>query len=124
MHRALEAGAFCGGVCRQEKKNGFELSVADPGKGWFTYSREEFCNRWVSTRTNGEEKGVALLLEPTNLFYEQEGDAAPAGNRLKFLWSYIIRYKRFFTQLILGLFIGSILQLIFPFLTQAILWIR
>ncbi|WP_294079167.1 peptidase domain-containing ABC transporter [Proteiniphilum sp. UBA5384] len=96
------------------------ISAADPGKGLLTYSREEFCNNWISTRTQGEEKGVALLLEPTNLFYEQEGDAAPAQNRLKFLWKYLLRYKRFFTQLILGLFIGSILQLIFPFLTQAI----
>ncbi len=36
------------------------------------------------------------------------------------MWRYFVRYKRFFAQLILGLFIGSILQLIFPFLTQAI----
>ena len=41
-------------------------------------------------------------------------------NRLKVLWKYLVKYKRFFTQLILGLFLGSILQLIFPFLTQAI----
>ena len=104
----------------KKNRKGYKVSVADPGKGLLTYSREEFCDRWVSTRTGGEEKGVALLLEPTNLFYEQEGDAAPAQNRLKFLWKYLLRYKRFFTQLILGLFIGSILQLIFPFLTQAI----
>lgn len=29
-------------------------------------------------------------------------------------------YKRFFVQLILGLLLGSLLQLLFPFLTQAI----
>ncbi len=104
----------------RKKKKDYKISVADPGKGLLTYSREDFCDRWVSTRTNGEEKGVALLLEPTNLFYEQEGDAAPTQNRLKFLWKYLLRYKRFFAQLILGLFIGSLLQLIFPFLTQAI----
>ncbi len=104
---------------RKNRKD-YRISVADPGKGLLTYSREEFCNNWISTRTQGEEKGVALLLEPTNLFYEQESDAAPAQNRLKFLWKYLLKYKRFFTQLILGLFIGSILQLIFPFLTQAI----
>lgn len=39
---------------------------------------------------------------------------------MKFLWKYIARYKRFFGQLVLGLFIGSTLQLISPFLTQAI----
>jgi len=104
----------------KKKKRGYEIHVADPGKGLLTYSREEFCDRWVSTQTGGEEKGVVLLLEPTNLFYEQEGDAAPARNRLKFLWKYTARYKRFFGQLVLGLFTGSLLQLIFPFLTQAI----
>lgn len=39
---------------------------------------------------------------------------------MKFLWQYIKQYKRFFGQLILGLVVGSLLQLIFPFLTQTI----
>lgn len=102
------------------RKNGYEVYVADPGKGRIQFTQEEFCKNWISTQTGGEEKGVTLLLEPTSLFYEQEGDVQPVQNRLKFLWEYLIKYKRFFTQLILGLFIGSILQLIFPFLTQAI----
>lgn len=105
---------------KKTRKNGYEVYVADPGKGRIRFSQEEFCQNWISTQTGGEEKGVALLLEPTNLFYEQEGDVQPTQNRLKFLWKYLLKYKRFFTQLILGLFIGSILQLIFPFLTQAI----
>lgn len=104
----------------KKKKKGLIISIADPGKGLLTYSREEFCDRWISTRTNDEEKGVVLLLEPTSLFYEKEGDVVTSQNRLKFLWKYLIKYKRFFTQLIIGLVVGSILQLIFPFLTQAI----
>ncbi|PLB86551.1 ABC transporter ATP-binding protein [Dysgonamonadaceae bacterium] len=104
----------------KKKRKGYEVYVADPGKGLITYTQEEFCNHWISTQTGGEEKGVALLLEPTQLFYEQEGDQLHSKNRVKFLGSYLLKYKRFFGQLILGLFIGSILQLIFPFLTQAI----
>ena len=104
----------------KHNRKGDEIAVADPGKGLLAYSREEFCAHWLSTRTGGEEKGVALLLEPTNLFYEQEGDSIPSGNRVQFLWKYLAKYQRFFGQLILGLFIGSLLQLIFPFLTQAI----
>ena len=105
---------------KKSKRNGYNVHVADPGKGHIVYSQKEFCDGWISTRTGGEEKGVALLFEPTNLFYEKEGDAVKSENRLKFLWKYLVKYKRFFTQLILGLFIGSVLQLIFPFLTQAI----
>ena len=104
----------------RKKKKEYTVSVADPGKGLVTYSREAFCRHWISTCTGGEEKGIALLLEPTQSFYEQEGDRLPSENRIRFLWKYLIKYKRFFGQLMLGLFIGSLLQLIFPFLTQAI----
>ena len=105
---------------KKTRKNSFDIYVADPGKGRIRLTQEEFCKNWISTQTGGEEKGVAMLLDPTNLFYEQESDVQPTQNRMKFLWKYLVRYKRFFTQLILGLFIGSVLQLIFPFLTQAI----
>ena len=104
----------------RKRRKACEVFVADPGKGLITYSREEFCKHCVSTRSGGEEKGIALLLEPTRLFYEREGDLKPAENRVRFLWKYLARYRRFFAQLILGLFIGSLLQLIFPFLTQAL----
>ena len=106
---------------RKRSRGKFTVYVADPAKGLITYSKEEFCEHWASTKTNGEEKGIALLFEPTKLFYsKKEKENAPTKNRIKFLWSYLKKYKRFFTQLILGLLLGSLLQLVFPFLTQAI----
>lgn len=106
---------------KKHRKGCYTVYVADPGKGLVTYTKEEFCEHWVSTKTNGEEKGIALLLEPTEQFYAQkDAKAVPTQNRLKFLWSYLKKYKRFFTQLILGLLLGSLLQLVFPFLTQSI----
>ena len=106
---------------KKRRGNRYEVYVADPGKGLITYTKEEFCEHWVSTKTNGEEKGIALLLEPTEQFYTQnDTKAVPTQRRVKFLWSYLKKYKRFFTQLILGLLLGSLLQLVFPFLTQAI----
>ena len=106
---------------KKRRGNRYEVYVADPGKGLITYTKEEFCEHWVSTKTNGEEKGIALLLEPTEQFYAQnDTKAVPTQRRVKFLWNYLKKYKRFFTQLILGLLLGSLLQLIFPFLTQAI----
>jgi len=106
---------------KKHNKGKYTVYVADPGKGLVTYTKEEFCEHWVSTKTNGEEKGIVLLLEPTEQFYAQnDTKAVPTQRRVKFLWSYLKKYKRFFTQLILGLLLGSLLQLIFPFLTQAI----
>lgn len=101
------------------KIRGKKVFVADPGKGLITYTREAFCNHWISTSTKGEDKGVALLMEPTRLFYENEGEASIESNKLKFLSGYFVKYKRYFVQLILGLLLGSLLQLVFPFLTQA-----
>lgn len=106
---------------KNQKNGDCTIYVADPGKGLVSYTKEEFCEHWVSTKTNGEEKGIVLLLEPTNQFYTQnDTETVLTQSRMAFLWSYLKKYKRFFTQLILGLLLGSLLQLIFPFLTQAV----
>ena len=113
-------------VYRIKKHRGgrYVVYVADPGQGLVTYSKKEFCEHWLSTKTNGEEKGIALLLEPTMEFYRLESKSVvtdkSASSRLSFLWGYMKHYKRFFAQIILGLILGSAIQLIFPFLTQAV----
>ena len=95
------------------------IYVADPAAGKVKYTREEFCHCWASTRSKGEDAGVVLLLEPTPEFYEH---AEEKINRkaLPFLFRYVRPYKNFMLQLILGLLFGSLLQLLFPFLTQSI----
>lgn len=105
---------------KKSRNGNLQLFVADPGKGDIIYNKKEFCEHWINTVVNGEEKGIALLLEPTELFYQNQQDLEPKKKRMKFLWSYMKKYKRFFGQLILGLLIGSVIQLFFPFLTQAI----
>lgn len=106
---------------KKRKNKSYTVYIADPGKGLITYTKDEFCRHWISTKTNGEEKGIVLLLEPTEDFYSQkDSDSTRTQNQMNFLWNYLKKYKRFFTQLILGLLLGSLLQLVFPFLTQAI----
>ncbi len=106
---------------KKHRKGRYTVCVTDPGKGVISYSKDEFCEHWFSTRTDGEEKGIALLLEPTEAFYnDSKTQTISAQNRVSFLWAYLKRYRRFFIQLILGLLLGSLLQLVFPFLTQAV----
>ncbi len=93
--------------------------VADPGHGLIKYTKEEFEKNWLSTSENDENKGIALLLEPSPDFYAIS-DEKHDKTKISYLISYIKPYKKYLTQLFLGLFLGSILQLIFPFLTQAI----
>lgn len=100
-------------------KNG-KLYVADPGHGLVTYSKEEFLKGWLSTSDKGSEQGVLLLLEPTPDFHQNEDEDKKDKSRFKFLFSYLFKYKKFLVQLFLGMIIGSLLQLIFPFLTQSL----
>lgn len=102
------------------RKKGYTVQVADPSKGLLSLSKEEFCASWVSTKAGGEEKGIVLLLDPTELFFSQEQFLPQKKSRFAFLWNYVKWYKKFFVQLVLGLFIGALIQLVFPFLTQAI----
>ena len=105
---------------RKKDNNESVICIADPGKGLLEYTYSDFCKNWVSTQTNREEKGVVLMLEPTHAFYEKQTETVKSTNRFSFLWKYFLKYKHFFTQLIAGLLLGSVLQLVFPFLTQAI----
>ncbi|MDD5569532.1 MAG: peptidase domain-containing ABC transporter [Bacteroidales bacterium] len=93
--------------------------VADPGHGLVKYTTEEFKKCWLSTKAEGEEKGIALLLEPTPDFYKIE-DEKKNKSSFGYLFSYLTPYKKFIVQLILGLLLGSMLQLVFPFLTQSV----
>ena len=95
------------------------LTIADPSQGLITYAKKEFLEQWISTSENEEEKGIVLLLTPTAKFYQQE-DEQSNGIGWGLLSQYALKYKAQLFQLFTGLLIGSLLQLIFPFLTQSI----
>ena len=104
-------------------KNGKKFYIADPGKGLVTYSLEEFKKHWISTRSNEEDKGIAMFLETTPAFftYKMEGEENIKEKRsFRFLFGYVKKYRKYFGQIILGLIVGSLLQLVLPFLTQSI----
>jgi len=93
--------------------------IADPAMGLLSYTKEQFLKCWLSTKKEGEQEGTALLLEPTPDFYQQE---AEDKGKLKFLYllEYLRPYRKFIIQLMLGMLTGSIISMIFPFLTQSI----
>lgn len=107
-------------VVLYKQKRGKKFYIADPGKGLISYSRKEFLEYWVSTRSQGEEKGIAMFIQPTPAFYEQEGEPQKDKRSFRFLLGYVKQYRRYFGQILLGALVGCLLQLVFPFLTQAI----
>ena len=103
------------------KLNDKHVWVADPGAGKLKYTKEEFCNCWLSSRKNEEDTGVALLLEPTPEFYTIEDEGDEVNRRgFSFLYSYLRPYRGLVGQLLLGLLLGSMIQLMLPFLTQSV----
>lgn len=118
-----------------------KITIADPGKGIIKLSKQEFLQNWVSSKirtpqspqqsphhpspvgegqgVRSEQAGIALLLEPTPDFYKQPNEKE---NKLGWgmLLGYFAQQKRYIVQLFIGLLLGSLLQLIFPFLTQSI----
>lgn len=95
-----------------------KVKIADPGHGLVTLKHQEFMQQWCG---GVDEQGIALLLEPTPaLSVEEDDDLTTERKGFSFLYSYLFRYKKFIAQLIIGLLAGSLLQLIFPFLTQSV----
>ena len=99
-----------------------EVQVADPAKGLLTYTHAEFESAWATSEENGEKVGIALLLEPTPKFFEDKDalDQKTQSLGIGSLYGYLWRYKRLLVQLGLGLLVGSVLQLVLPFLTQSV----
>lgn len=89
--------------------------VADPAKGKFKLKRKDFEASWLGN----DQRGILLLLEPSAAFFDQEDQNSDQGG-----WSFLLRYMKPYRNLILqllcGLLLASLFQLIFPFLTQAI----
>ncbi len=96
-----------------------KVIVADPAEGLITYTQGEFIKHWAGTQEEGVRKGMALLLEPQPGFYEMDDEKTDRKN-FSFIFKYLKPHTKFIVQLILGLILGSLLQLIFPFLTQSI----
>ncbi len=96
-----------------------KLTIADPARGLITLTKKEFLKSWISIHNNDDQKGIALLLTPRGEFYKQD-DERDKEISWSLLARYAFHYKKQIVQLCIGLLLGSLLQLVFPYLTQSI----
>lgn len=89
--------------------------IADPGAGKVRLSHQEFAASFCSEG----DRGVILLLEVTPEFRKNQLDTAQSRG-FGFLFQYLTPHRRLIVQLMLGLLLGTVFQLIFPFLTQSL----
>ena len=100
------------------------LLIADPAKGLIKLNKADFIKSWIATNEQQTDKGTTLLLENTVAFndmdFTEEGNSTKGKIDKQYLFNYIKEHRQYFFQILLGLLIGSMLQLIFPYLTQSI----
>ncbi|MFV8369603.1 peptidase domain-containing ABC transporter [Flavobacterium sp. LB2R40] len=96
--------------------------ISDPAFGLIEYNNKDFIKFWIGNNaTDATEEGIALLLEPTPKFFQSDFDKNDKkGLGFGLIAQYVLRYKSFLIQLSFGLLASSLLQLVFPFLTQSI----
>ena len=101
----------------KSSKHKCSVKVADPASGLLEYDENAFLNSWLPKGTDNE--GLALLLEPSPLFYKEEGDQS---NHYGFghVLDYFRPYKSYIVQIMLAMLIASIISLLLPFITQSI----
>ena len=111
-------------VCYKIRKTrrGFRFYIADPAMySCMSYSESEFISHWYSEKIANEDAGLSILFEPTSAFFEcSKENKVVGGKSIKFLFKYVIPYKKQIMQLLGCMLLISGIQLIFPFLTQAL----
>ena len=105
---------------KQKRNCEYEIKISDPAGEKYTLNKAEFLKCWISSRSDGEDTGTALLLEPTPKFYTGDDGLENSGKSISYFFRYLRPYRSQILQLIIGLLVGSILSLILPFLTQAV----
>ena len=102
-----------------------KVRVADPAWGLVDYTHEEFIRASAPPDTPPLETstGIYLLLEETPAFRDRsltEEAEEPPERGLAFFLRYLRPHRRLLFQALLGMAVGLLVELIIPFLTQAV----
>lgn len=97
----------------------YRIHVSDPASQRITYTRNEFLRCWTVSNGGENSMGVALLLEPSNKFGKVVDEYEANKRSLISFVRYITPYHVIIVQLLLAMLVGSVIQMILPFLSQA-----
>ena len=95
--------------------------VSDPIFGLVKYKKEEFKQNWISLENSELHRGVILILEPTDKFNEIKPSLNPSKiYAFNYFLSHLKPYNKQSIQLLLTMFVLTLVQAILPFITQSI----
>ncbi len=111
----------CYGIDKKRRgaKTSYRIHIADPAMQKVELNRADFEKCWLSSRNSQAETGIALMLEPGVDFGKVDDDFQKTKKSIWSFAAYLLPFKRMGVQLAVGLIAGSIIQLILPFLSQA-----
>jgi len=102
-----------------------KVYISDPAIGLMTLTKKEFVNGWLAHIREPQQwnKGVLILLEPSEKFNDQVSKTKKESSFdiFNYLISYLKPYKRQVYQMLITMFVLTLLQAVFPIITQAVI---
>lgn len=108
----------CFGI-EKSKRHGYTISISDPASQRLTYTKEEFERCWTGKNGDKSNYGIALLLEPGENFGKVEDECQKNRRSMLSFARYFTPYRSMIVQLVLAMLVGSTIQMILPFFSQA-----
>ncbi|MBF04413.1 MAG: ABC transporter ATP-binding protein [Flavobacterium sp.] len=87
--------------------------IADPGHGFIDLNDQKFKKSWLGEN----ETGIAFFLKPKEKFFKTEFKQ-PEKISLNFFLKYFVSHKKKLGLVFILMLLGSLINMIFPFLTQ------
>ena len=91
--------------------------ISDPAKGLLKYNQKDFIKNWA----NSDNIGKVIVLEVSEKFVEQKNTKGNYLAALEFLSRHLSPYKRKLVQLLLVMFMISMVYACLPFITRSII---
>mgnify|MGYP002707832630 FL=1 len=108
----------CYGI--EKCRNGeYKIRISDPATQRLTYTKEEFLRCWIGPNAGKDSTGVALMLEPGENFGKVEDEYRKNSRSMLSFVRYFTPYRSMIGQLLLAMLVGSMIQMVLPFLSQA-----
>jgi ATP-binding cassette subfamily B protein len=97
-----------------------QFFIADPARGFSTYTPEQFASSWLTKDAEGIQHGIALLLTPLAPLQVNEQTTTNTQKTKGFV-QYLLPHKKAVIKVIACMAMVTVLQLLLPFLTKSII---
>lgn len=101
----------------KNRKGQYRIHISDPASQRLVYTQDEFEKCWIGNKDDG--CGIALMLEPGDNWGMVKDEYRKNRRSMLSFSRYFIPYHGMIGQLLLAMLVGSLIQMVLPFLSQA-----